>query len=79
MPNDTPEVAYKSSVVSREAVCCQGFCHRAVNLAPGVPCSTSNTLLHEDGGGDALYLSQNMLLVTAFSMYTNLAEGLLRF
>lgn len=63
----TPEAAWESVVVSREVVCCQGFRHRAVNLAPGVLCSTCNTLLREDGGGDGLYVSQNMLLLLADS------------
>lgn len=53
------------------------FCDSAVSLAAGVPCSTYSTLLREAGGGGGLYLSQNVLQVTAFSICTNLAEGLL--
>lgn len=69
----TSEVTYKSFVVSEMVV----FCHRAVSLAAGVPCSTCSTLLHEEGGGGGLYLSQSVLQVTVFSVCSSLAEGLL--
>lgn len=62
------------SVVVSEMVV---FCDRAVSLAAGVPCSTCSTLLRGSGGGGGLYLSQNVLQVTAFSICTSLAEGLL--
>lgn len=50
-------------------LCYQGMCRRVVNLASGIPFSTYNIPLCEDGVGGTLYLSQNAHLVTDINMY----------